>query len=228
MIVSVPMFMLAIVLSRTTLALPAATPVALARVPVRMLALVLVGVSVLVAVSGALCGRHGVSRGSVVVGGGGPSPLWGRSIIRVQGLADPNLRSPPRPLPFAMSDAKSPQRFATLRIVTMPRDTNHYGTIFGGVILSYIDQAGAVEAARQTPHKIVTVAMDKVVFHQPVFVGDVVSFYTELLRVGRTSITVKVIVEAYRRSPGGAPIMVTEAQVVYVAIDDDLKPIPAR
>ncbi len=116
----------------------------------------------------------------------------------------------------------------SIRVIMLPRDTNGNGSIFGGVLLSYIDQAGAVEAARQTPHKIVTVAMDKVVFHQPVFVGDVVSFYTELLRVGRTSITVKVIVEAYRRSPGGAPIMVTEAQVVYVAIDDDLKPIPVR
>lgn len=116
----------------------------------------------------------------------------------------------------------------SIRVIMLPRDTNGNGSIFGGVLLSYIDQAGAVEAARQTRHKIVTVAMDKVVFHQPVFVGDVVSFYTELLRVGNTSITVKVIVEAYRRSPEGEAVMVTEAQVVYVAIDDDLKPIPVR
>lgn len=116
----------------------------------------------------------------------------------------------------------------SVRVIMLPRDTNGNGSIFGGVLLSYIDQAGAVEAARHTRHRLVTVAMDKVVFHQPVFVGDVVSFYTELVKIGRTSITVKVRVEAYRRTPETQEITVTEAQVVYVAIDEDLKPVPVR
>src|SRR5687768_17702184 len=80
----------------------------------------------------------------------------------------------------------------------MPRDTNGHGTIFGGVILSYIDQAGAIEARRQGLQFMVTVSMDKVVFHEPVFVGDLVSFWTETLRIGNTSITTKVVVEAIR------------------------------
>src|SRR4030042_1912909 len=77
-------------------------------------------------------------------------------------------------------------RDPTLRVTLLPRDTNKYGTIFGGIILTHIDLAGAVQA-RQTcgPYNFVTVAMDKVVFHKPVFVGDVVSFYTEMVRVGR-------------------------------------------
>ncbi len=186
--------------------------------------LVLVGVSVLVAVSGALCGRHGVSRGSVVVGGGGPSPLWGRSIIRVQGLADPNLRSPPRPLPFAMSDAKSPQRFATLRIVTMPRDTNHYGTIFGGVILSYIDQAGFLQARTHGAHRWVTAAIDRVDFKAPVHLGDTVNFYTSTVRTGTKSVTVQVEVEAERYS-SGQHVPVTSATLTMVAVDASGRPI---
>lgn len=116
----------------------------------------------------------------------------------------------------------------SVRVIMLPRDTNGNGSIFGGVLLSYIDQAGAVEAARHTANRLVTVAMDKVVFHQPVFVGDVVSFYTELVRVGRTSITVNVTVEACRRGAETPAIKVTEAQVVYVSIDDELKPVPVR
>ena len=89
----------------------------------------------------------------------------------------------------------------------MPKDTNALGTIFGGIILSYIDQAGAVEAHRHVPlpGRLVTVAMREVVFHSPVFVGDLVSFFTETLRVGRTSVTIKVTVEAeraHRHRPG--------------------------
>ncbi len=94
------------------------------------------------------------------------------------------------------------------RVLMMPRDTNPAGTIFGGVILSYMDQAGAEEALFQGAHRVVTVAMNEVVFLEPVFVGDLVSFYTSLVRVGRTSITVKVKVSAARhwnreeRGPG--------------------------
>ena len=104
----------------------------------------------------------------------------------------------------------------------MPRDTNPMGTIFGGVILSYIDQAGVIgaihEGAKQGwPQRVlVTVAMNAVEFHQPVFVGDVVSFWTEFRKVGRTSITMHVSVECER---GGATVKVTQANVIYVAID---------
>ena len=113
-----------------------------------------------------------------------------------------------------------------IRITTMPHQTNANGTIFGGIILSYIDQAGAVEAYKACRHKVVTVAMHEVIFLQPVFVGDLVSFYTETTRVGRTSITVKVSVKAHRQRQLLEEVAVTEATVVYVAIDDEGRPIP--
>lgn len=115
-----------------------------------------------------------------------------------------------------------------IRVVMMPRDTNAHGTIFGGVILSYVDQAGAIEARRQGSQLMVTVSMDKVVFHAPVFVGDLVSFWTETLRIGNTSITTKVIVEAIRGSDLARKVLVTEAQVVYVNVGEDRKPKPIR
>ena len=108
----------------------------------------------------------------------------------------------------------------------MPRDTNALGTIFGGIILSYIDQAGAVEAHRHARSRLVTVAMREVEFHEPVFVGDLVSFYAEATRLGNTSITVKVLVEAERRPSGGERVMVTQAEVVYVQVDKDNRPMP--
>jgi acyl-CoA thioesterase YciA len=108
----------------------------------------------------------------------------------------------------------------------MPRDTNAHGTIFGGVILSYIDQAGAIEARRQGLHFMVTVSMDKVVFHEPVFVGDLVSFWTETLRIGNTSITTKVVVEAIRAGDPKQRVTVTEAHVVYVNMGLDGKKAP--
>ena len=113
-----------------------------------------------------------------------------------------------------------------IRVLMMPRDTNAHGTIFGGVILSFIDQAGAIEARRQGSRFMVTVSMDKIVFHEPVFVGDLVSFWTETLRIGTTSITVKVICEAIRGNDLTKKVVVTEAQVVYVNVGDDRKPKP--
>jgi len=101
----------------------------------------------------------------------------------------------------------------------LPRDTNSQGTIFGGVILSYIDMAGAIEAHRHTGmDRFVTVAMREVIFHAPVFVGDLVSFYSETLQIGTTSITVRVVVAAERYGSGDRK-RVTEAEVVYVAVD---------
>lgn len=115
-----------------------------------------------------------------------------------------------------------------IRVIMMPKDTNALGTIFGGIILSYIDQAGAVEAHRHGAGRLVTVAMREVEFHAPVFVGDLVSFWTETLRLGRTSIAVKVTVEVERRTPGQETgrVKVTEAEVVYVRVDADNRPLP--
>ncbi|HVF88532.1 MAG TPA: hotdog domain-containing protein [Blastocatellia bacterium] len=110
----------------------------------------------------------------------------------------------------------------------MPKDTNAHGTIFGGVILSYIDLAAAIEVRKHTNKKFVTVAMHEVVFVAPVFVGDLVSFYTELVKIGRTSITTRVIVEADRVSQPGTCVRVTEAEVVYVAVDENRRPVPIR
>ncbi len=105
-----------------------------------------------------------------------------------------------------------------IRVVMMPRDTNPLGTIFGGIILSYIDQAGVVEAQQHTALRLVTVALHEVQFLAPVFVGDVVSFYTETVRLGNTSITVRVTVEARRGAPPHEIARVTQAEVVYVGL----------
>jgi acyl-CoA thioesterase YciA len=115
-----------------------------------------------------------------------------------------------------------------IRVVMMPADTNPMGTIFGGIILSYIDQAGAVEARRQSDHRIATVAMHEVKFLAPVFVGDLVSFYTETLRIGTTSITVRVTVDAWRHNPPHETVRVTQAEVVYVAVSAPGKSAPIR
>lgn len=111
-----------------------------------------------------------------------------------------------------------------IRVMMMPRDTNAQGTIFGGVILSYLDQAGAVHARKLGCTRIVTVAMDAVQFKEPVFVGDVLSFRAETLSVGRTSARVKIMVEAERFDPPGKVVPVTTAEVVYVAIDENRRP----
>ncbi len=110
----------------------------------------------------------------------------------------------------------------------MPKDTNAYGTIFGGVILSYIDQAGAVEAHRCGAEFIVTVAMHEVIFHEPVYVGDLVSFYTRLVKIGRTSITISVEVFSQTSEGVGNRVRVTEAEVTYVNLDKNRRPTPIR
>ncbi len=120
-------------------------------------------------------------------------------------------------------------RNAAIRLTMMPRDTNHHGTIFGGVILSYIDVAGGVEAVRCTGHdRFVTVAMKEVIFHEPVFVGDLVSFYAETKKVGNTSITIQVFVEAERFGSRGHVIRVTEAELVFVAINQNREKMKIR
>jgi len=113
----------------------------------------------------------------------------------------------------------------SIRVVMMPKDTNAHGTIFGGVILSYIDQAAAVEAKRQGALFIVTVAMREIVFHEPVHVGDLVSFYTRLVKIGTTSITISVEVFAQREGAREG-VKVTAAEVTFVNLDENRRPIP--
>ena len=117
----------------------------------------------------------------------------------------------------------------TLRVTMLPRDTNARGTIFGGVILSHIDLAGAVAASRQAAQRnFVTRAMREVEFIAPVYVGDVVSFYASVLRLGTTSVTIKVDVEAERAKEPSCKVKVTAAEVIYVAVEEAGNPIPLK
>ncbi|MDH3492847.1 MAG: acyl-CoA thioesterase [Acidobacteriota bacterium] len=121
------------------------------------------------------------------------------------------------------------KRNAAIRVTMMPRDTNHHGTIFGGIVLSYIDIAGGVEAVRHTGHELfVTVAMKEVIFHEPVYVGDLVSFYAVTQKVGNTSITIKVCVEAERFGSMGKVVEVTEAEVVFVAVNENREKVSLK
>ncbi len=119
-----------------------------------------------------------------------------------------------------------PDPHPAIRVSMMPADTNAHGTIFGGKILSLIDQAGAIGVHRLGIGRVVTVAMREVVFSQPVRVGDIVSCYVEVLKVGRTSVTVSVRVMAHRPTDTRRSAEVTKAEVVYVAIDESGRPIP--
>jgi acyl-CoA thioesterase YciA len=119
---------------------------------------------------------------------------------------------------------KPPRKEPAIRVVMMPRDTNAEGTNFGGVILSYNDQAAFVEAKRQAHHRYVTVCMREVVFKHPVYMGDVLSLYGQTTRIGHTSMTVKVEVMAERSLPPTRVVHVTDAEVVMVAIDESARP----
>jgi acyl-CoA thioesterase YciA len=129
-----------------------------------------------------------------------------------------------------------PERVPAIKLLLLPKDTNAFGTIFGGVILSHIDLASAVEARKSGAHRYVTKAMREVEFHEPVFLGDIVSFFTETMRVGRTSVTVRVSVEAERWGASaragaagqGEAVKVTEAEVVLVAVNEQGKPVSIR
>ena len=112
----------------------------------------------------------------------------------------------------------------TLRLVPMPSDTNAAGDIFGGWIMSQVDIAGSVVAHRAANGRVVTVAVNEFQFHQPVYVGDLVSCYAEVVKTGRTSLTVFVEVFAERRRMSEDCIKVTEATVTYVAIDESGRP----
>ncbi len=126
-----------------------------------------------------------------------------------------------------MSNASNAARTLALRIATLPRDTNHYGTIFGGVVLSYIDQAGFVEARRHGCHRWVTAAISSVEFKAPIHVGDVINLFTTVTRFGTKSVTVLVEVEAERYTTGET-VPVTAATMTMVSVDASGKPIPFR
>jgi acyl-CoA thioesterase YciA len=125
------------------------------------------------------------------------------------------------------SDATDLPFTSALRVVMMPRDANQYGTIFGGVILSYLDQACFIEARKHGTHRWVTAAVDKVEFHAPVHMGDVVEFLTATEHEGRSSVRVRVRVEAERYTTGDI-VEVTEATLTMVAVNAAGRAIPFR
>jgi acyl-CoA thioesterase YciA len=121
------------------------------------------------------------------------------------------------------------ERIPAIKVLLLPKDTNPMGTIFGGVILSHIDLASAVEARKCGAHRYLTRAMREVEFHEPVFLGDVVNFFTETVRIGKTSVVVRVSVEAERWGAGhGERVKVTEAEVVLVAVNEHGRPVQIR
>ena len=115
-------------------------------------------------------------------------------------------------------------REPTIRVIPMPADANHTGDIFGGWIMAQVDLAGAVPAMRVAKGRVATVAVNSFVFKQPVFVGDIVSFYSDVVRVGRTSITVSVEVFAQHSSDPDSGVKLTEAVLTYVAVDEHRRP----
>jgi acyl-CoA thioesterase YciA len=117
-----------------------------------------------------------------------------------------------------------PGKQPTLRVVPMPADANHHGDIFGGWIMSQVDIAGGIVAAQRARGRVATVAVNQFVFKQPVLIGDVLSFYAEIVRIGNTSITVNVEVYAQRNPEDIEVVKVTEATLTYVATDGNRRP----
>ena len=122
-----------------------------------------------------------------------------------------------------MSDQtlKLPDRQPTLRLMPMPADVNHAGDIFGGYVMANVDLAGGIVAIRRARGRVATIAVNQFLFKQPVSVGDVLSFYAEVIEVGRTSMTINVEVYAERRPTDPIVVKVTEAQLTYVALAAD-------
>ncbi len=122
-----------------------------------------------------------------------------------------------------MSDepTRLPSRQPTLRLMPMPADVNHAGDIFGGYVMANVDLAGGIVAIRRARGRVATIAVNQFLFKQPVSVGDVLSFYAEVIEVGRTSMTINVEVYAERRPTDPIVVKVTEAQLTYVALAAD-------
>jgi acyl-CoA thioesterase YciA len=119
-----------------------------------------------------------------------------------------------------------PQREPTIRVVAMPSDSSYTGDIFGGWLMGQVDIAGSIPALHRAKGRVATVAVNSFVFKQPIFIGDVVSFYTRIVKVGTTSITVDVEVYAQRDPAKPFCVKVTEAVLTYVAVDENRKPRP--
>ena len=117
-----------------------------------------------------------------------------------------------------------PQRQPTLRVVAMPSDCSYTGDVFGGWVMAQVDIAGSIPALHRAKGRVATVAVNSFVFKQPIFVGDIVSFYTRIVKVGNTSITVEVEVYAQRDPAKPVCVKVTEATLTYVAVGEDRKP----
>ena len=119
-----------------------------------------------------------------------------------------------------------PQREPVLRVVPMPADVNQHGDIFGGWIMSQVDITGGILAARRARGRVATVAVNSFTFKEPVSIGDLVTFYGEIARVGRTSVTIGVEVFAQRNPDDLVTVKVTEASLTYVAVGEDGRPRP--
>jgi len=117
-------------------------------------------------------------------------------------------------------------RQPAIKVAAMPKDANAGGSIFGGWIMSQIDVAGAIPALERAKGRIVTVAVNSMKFHEPVFIGDIVSCYAEVIKTGHTSITVKVEVYSERNPSNKETVKVTEAELTYVALDENRNPRP--
>jgi acyl-CoA thioesterase YciA len=122
------------------------------------------------------------------------------------------------------SSSQLPAKEPVLRVVPMPADVNQHGDIFGGWIMAQVDIAGGVVAARRARGRVATVAVNSFTFKQPVLVGDLVTFYAEITKVGRTSVTVAVEVYAQRNPTDLVTVKVTEASLTYVATGADRRP----
>ena len=126
-----------------------------------------------------------------------------------------------------MPDASNlPQREPTIRVAAMPSDANYTGDIFGGWLMGQVDIAGSIPAVQRAKGRVATVAVNSFVFKQPIFVGDIVSFYAKIVKVGRTSVTVDVEVFVQRNPAKPECVKVTEAVLTYVAVGEDRKPRP--
>ena len=153
-------------------------------------------------------------------GAGGPIFLQLRSGAGMQVRAQPAL---PMTVEHPASN-RLPQKQPTLRVMPMPSDANIHGDVFGGWIMAQVDVAGAQPAVRRANGRVATVAVNSFVFKHPVFVGDLLSFYADIVRVGNTSVTVKVEVWAERNRLDADVVKVTEATLTYVATDNQRKP----
>ncbi|RQH10084.1 acyl-CoA thioesterase [Paraburkholderia dinghuensis] len=126
-----------------------------------------------------------------------------------------------------MNDAPAlPPQPPTLRVMPQPSDSNVHGDVFGGWIMSQVDIAGSIPASRRANGRVATIAVNSFLFKEPVFVGDLLSFYAEVVKTGRTSVTVDVAVYAQRMCHADKVVKVTEATLTYVATGDDRRPRP--